>query len=1344
MKAANLCLILFLISLSLTAQPPNDNFASAIDVTGSINGCSIDAAYTTASATPDLNPGSCWNNSGPINNVWFKFTAPASGVINIKVDRGGTKGSLRATQLAVWGADGVTELGCDRYNSTIFDVITLGVQGLTPNNTYYISVDNVAGGTNVGTFTLCLDDYLDYDFYEAAINVSSLINGCSTDAAFTTYGASPDRNAGSCWNNGGPLFNRWFYFVATTTDINITVDRGGIKGSLRALQIAVWENDGLTQVACDRYTSVVDDDVTLGIVGLTPGNTYYISVDTKSVNYDGSFTLCLNDYVDYDFYKAAINVTSLINGCSADAEFSTFDASPDYNAGSCWNNSGPKHNRWFYFVATTAEMNITVDRGGSKGTQRRTQIALWESDGLTPVECSKYTSTDNDDVVLGVVTLTPGNTYYISIDTYNTSYDGSFTLCLADVVDYDFYESALNVSGFIGGCSADAAYSTIGASPDQIAGSCWNNSGPKFNRWFKFVATATGIINITIDIGGAKGGQRRTQIALWENDGITEIACNKFYTNAGTDDVVLGALGLTPGNTYYISVDSYWLSYDGTFTLCIDDEVDYDFYEGAIELTDLNQWCSPAAEYNTAGATSDQISGSCWNSSVPKHNRWFKFTALYPNVLIEIKIASGYGTQKRTELALWESDGVSEVACTIGGTYDNVSINYSGLTIGNEYYISVDTKFLGDAGSFTICIDNVDENYYTIADGIWANNLNWSATLNGPPGLLYPDVGDVTHIRHTIDVSSNEVCAEVNLICDQYTPSAAVLNINGGNLSVAGPINMLNTGYDLNNELKITGGGDVYSNDIYTANRNGGNNKFNLIIGNASELTINKDLEWVSSGGGSINNEILLVGSAELFVGRDLILNNIGGIKTDIKLSNTSILTVVEDIEYIASADNKNEIELNNTSSLIIKKSIVRGSPAYGILSSNDNSLVNYNGDSYQQIVAGGGSGTGDLITYQNVIFDNTFIIAPQFEVEGGFVTIPRNMTLSSGIVETSIANLLVLNNGSNTLMGSSSSYIEGPIKKIGNSAYTFHVGKNTDYAPMGIAAPSVATDAFTAEYFDTDPDPLYDRDLLDPFLDHISECEYWVLDRSNGSSSIKVTLSWDVRSCGVDVLPELAIARWDGSMWRGYANGGTTGNNSSGTVITSTNVTSFSPFTLASTSLNNPLPIELIQFQAILMGDQVDLTWQTASELNNDFFSLEKSVNSHEWEVFETISGAGNSNTMLSYYSNDPSPFDGVSYYRLKQTDYNGEYQYSNIVSIDIVRPGGSFTVYPNPVGDVMTLKYDQCDKCTVEVFSTMGQLVYRGMEFSIDTRSWGHGVYEVHVISANGEIIGNSRVVK
>ena len=123
------------------------------------------------------------------------------------------------------------------------------------------------------------------------------------------------------------------------------------------------------------------------------------------------------------FYEGAIDVTALINTCSSDALYSTDGATPDKNAGSKWNNSGPVQNRWFKFTATNADQhNITVDIGdmidGPKGDQFNTQLALWEADGLTEVSSTRF-DTQYANVTLRVPSLVENNTYYISVDGTN-------------------------------------------------------------------------------------------------------------------------------------------------------------------------------------------------------------------------------------------------------------------------------------------------------------------------------------------------------------------------------------------------------------------------------------------------------------------------------------------------------------------------------------------------------------------------------------------------------------------------------------------------------------------------------------------------------------------------------------------------------------------------------------------------------------------------------------------------------------------------------------------------------------------------------------------------------------
>lgn len=113
-----------------------------------------------------------------------------------------------------------------------------------------------------------------------------------------------------------------------------------------------------------------------------------------------------------------------------------------------------------------------------------------------------------------------------------------------------------------------------------------------------------------------------------------------------------------------------------------------------------------------------------------------------------------------------------------------------------------------------------------------------------------------------------------------------------------------------------------------------------------------------------------------------------------------------------------------------------------------------------------------------------------------------------------------------------------------------------------------------------------------------------------------------------------------------------------------------------------SPLPIELISFSSQLNIEKsiVDLNWTTASETNNDYFTIERSQNGFSWEVIEHIKGAGNSTSVLTYSTTDRSPFSGISYYRLKQTDYDGKYDYSPIISVDF-KEFNDLKVYPNPI---------------------------------------------------------------
>jgi len=120
-----------------------------------------------------------------------------------------------------------------------------------------------------------------------------------------------------------------------------------------------------------------------------------------------------------------------------------------------------------------------------------------------------------------------------------------------------------------------------------------------------------------------------------------------------------------------------------------------------------------------------------------------------------------------------------------------------------------------------------------------------------------------------------------------------------------------------------------------------------------------------------------------------------------------------------------------------------------------------------------------------------------------------------------------------------------------------------------------------------------------------------------------------------------------------------------------------------------NILPISLIDFTGTSLknGDN-KISWTTSSEINNDYFTLERSLDGTEWAEVTKITGAGNSNQTLNYSTVDENPYPEITYYRLKQTDFNGEFEYSEITSVNNENLETlALKTYPNPAKNQTTL---------------------------------------------------------
>lgn len=177
------------------------------------------------------------------------------------------------------------------------------------------------------------------------------------------------------------------------------------------------------------------------------------------------------------------------------------------------------------------------------------------------------------------------------------------------------------------------------------------------------------------------------------------------------------------------------------------------------------------------------------------------------------------------------------------------------------------------------------------------------------------------------------------------------------------------------------------------------------------------------------------------------------------------------------------------------------------------------------------------------------------------------------------------------------------------------------------------------------------------------------------------------------------------------------------------------------SVNLNAPLPLQLLDFSAILKEDIVDINWQTSQEVNTDFFTVERSTDNRNWEALEKVIAAGNSQQTQIYAMEDKQPMRGLSYYRLKQVDKNGAFIYSSVEVVEYHK-AASVSLYPNPVQTHLTVDVADSSQKLIRIYSIDGQLMYEGQDGEIEVSSWAAGLYSV-VILEGQKILKMEQVV-
>lgn len=325
-----------------------------------------------------------------------------------------------------------------------------------------------------------------------------------------------------------------------------------------------------------------------------------------------------------------------------------------------------------------------------------------------------------------------------------------------------------------------------------------------------------------------------------------------------------------------------------------------------------------------------------------------------------------------------------------------------------------------------------------------------------------------------------------------------------------------------------------------------------------------------------------------------------------------------------------------------------------------------------------GGSAT---TTFYRLTINNSFGLALARNMN-----ISNQLILTDGVLYTTSSEKVTMLAGASSSIGSATSYVDGPFEQIvaSASALTINlpIGKNNAYRPilLDVQHSNATAVTYSSETWNSSPRSL--SYTLPPTIERVSDVRYFSLTRSAvpNLTSARVTLSYGADDVVTDAS-NLRVARDNGSSaWLDLGGVGTAVG--SGT-ITSNNFNAFNTmFTFGNSSGGlNPLPVEYASFNAVGTGKSVNVMWSTASEMNSDYFEVEKSTDGTHFQNIGKIDAAGFSTVLHSYLHIDNFPKPGNNYYRLKQVDVDGEFEYSEVKVVNFKK--SVMSVFPNPVTD-------------------------------------------------------------
>jgi hypothetical protein len=428
---------------------------------------------------------------------------------------------------------------------------------------------------------------------------------------------------------------------------------------------------------------------------------------------------------------------------------------------------------------------------------------------------------------------------------------------------------------------------------------------------------------------------------------------------------------------------------------------------------------------------------------------------------------------------------------------------------------------------------------------------------------------------------------------------------------------------------------------------------------------------------------------------------------------------------------------------------------------SNSATMVTFNGagTSTTQII----SGTGSDAFYNLIITPPTSAGTIQLNKS---ISVSNVLTLTEGSLSLNHNTLSLTNSSAALAISRANGYIHSEDQSVPygsvkwttsaslGTAYIFPFGTATDYVPFtfditAVGAPfggsiSVATYGTAANAHNM-PYPSGVTSLKANGVDNDANVvdRFWMITSSGYSTNPTASMTFKPAASEIGTINSLLAQRWSpASFWNPpNAMQANTPNTTNPVSVTIDGISNFGTWAVSGNGV--ALPVTLVNLRAETNGPEVELSWQTESEINNDHFEVERSQDGIHFEKMFSLKGQGNSRTKQNYSWLDKAPFFANSYYRLKQVDFDGNSSYSKLVKAFVVANDHEIdiTPFPNPLtisSKVLLPKLSQDVISTIRFFNAAGVVLqateitnYTDIYFQINRTDLPPGLVIVEITS-------------